>query len=239
MIWILERLASLFKSEPASSRFASVDDPDERLATAGRAAVAEAERLWALDVFDPKQSDDSPRAKHSKLIITDILRSAGWGWKAPYRGDGWVAWCGMFVAACWKAAGADPKWFASFWVSTVRLLAWVRYLPFLGKPNPKPKTGPYRLLAKITRKTKTLPFVPRAGDILVIGNGDPEAGDHICLVVSYDAERRCFSTLEGNAGGIGPDGKWREGIVKAERYIDAPGYVAMWLYRLAPSDLVE
>lgn len=245
MIAFLDTVVRLFRAAPAAaSRFAEMDATDaddEMLAAAGRAAIQEATRLFELDVVDPKATENSARASYCRRVIEDILRAAGWGWATPYRGNekGAVQWCGLFAAACWRTAGIDPKWLATFWASTIRLQAWVNYKPFQGKPNQLPKTGTRRLATKITRKTKALPFMPRPGDILVVGDGHPSAGDHITLVERYNAERRVFFTIEGNGGGLGPDGKRREGIVRAERPIDGIGYVAMWLYRPARCDLLD
>lgn len=242
MIWLdaFMRIFEMRRVELGSARFAAMDatdELDERLAAAGRAAIAEAEHLWRMDVYDPKASDKTPHGQRSRDVITRILMDAGWGWAAPYKGDGHVAWCGLFAATCWRVAGIDPSMLATFWASTIRLHCWAHYKPFNGKSNAKPADGPYRLATKITRTTRELPFAPRAGDILIIGDGKPAEGDHICLVASYDPETRVFRTIEGNGMGMGPTGKRREGIVKAERPIDGIGYSAMWLYRPAPSDI--
>jgi hypothetical protein len=221
----------------AVGRFAeldAVDADDARLAAAGQAAIVEAERYFDMDVVDPPATDKSARADRWRSIITTIITLAGWAFALPYLGNrkGATQWCGMFAAACWRAAGIDPSMLATFWASTARLHAWGHGKPFNGKPNPKPKRG-RRLAGKIV-PGKPLPFEPRAGDILVVGDGDPAAGDHICLIVSYDAERRVFVTIEGNGGGLGPDGKRREGIVRGERALAS----AMWMYRPAVGDLL-
>lgn len=211
---------------------------DADLEAAGHAAVAEGMRLWNLDVFDPRASDMTERAVASRNAIDDVLAAGGWTWQVPYRGDGQVEWCGLFVAACWRATGIDPKWLATYFASTYRLDTWARYRTFNAKhPNPKPATGPYRLLAELTLESVRLPFEPRAGDILTIGDGNPLAGDHICLVRSFDPARRVFLTVEGNGTGLGPDGKRRQGIVTTERRLGGDGFCARRLIRPAPSDL--
>lgn len=210
---------------------------DAELAEAGRAAVVEGLRLWHLDVIDPKPSDRADRAEHSRKVIDEILTASGWTWQVPYRGDGQVEWCGLFVAACWRAAGIDPKWLATFFASTYRLDSWARYKSFNDKPNRKPVTGPYRLLVELTPHSTALPVEPREGDILMIGDGSPAAGDHICLVTGFDAESKLFLTVEGNGSGIGPDGKRRQGIVTARRALGGEGYCARRLIRPAPSDI--
>jgi hypothetical protein len=214
---------------------------EDAVAVAGRAALAEARRLFALDVYDPPLADKSERADHSRFVINLILQASGWGWQMPYKGDGQVEWCGLFVAACWRAAGIDPKWLARYFASTYRLDLWGSYRSFDQKlPNPRPKMGPFRKMAILDPQSLALPFVPQAGDILVVGDGVPAAGDHITLVESYDDATHTFSTYEGNGVGVGPDGKRRQGIVRAKRYLGghAQRYCARRLIRPAPSDLL-
>src|SRR5690606_13456747 len=115
-------------------------------------------------------------ADASRKVIQQVVDAAGWTW-IKYTGNGATQWCGMFVAACWRAAGIDPSMLATFFASTIRLHAWAHGKPFNGKPNPKPRHGK-RLVCQPHKK---LTFEPRPGDILVIGDGDPSAGDHICL----------------------------------------------------------
>jgi len=81
---------------------------------------------------------------------------------------------------------------------------------------------------------------PRAGDIVVVGDGVPGAGDHITVLVSFDAATGTFRTISGNGGGLGPDGNRREGVVKAD-FIAAPasGYRVLWVYRPALGDLLR
>jgi hypothetical protein len=210
---------------------------DDELAEAGRNAVIEGLRLWHLDVIDPKAADRTDRAEASRKVIDEILTAGGWTWQVPYKGDGQVEWCGLFVAACWRAAGIDPKWLATFFASTYRLDTWARYRSFGDKPNKKPAEGPYRLVVDLTPQSTDLPFPARPGDILMIGDGSPAAGDHICLVTRYDHERRSFETVEGNGSGLGPDGKRRQGIVTGRRSLGGEGYCARRLIRPAPSDI--
>ena len=210
----------------------------DRLELAGRAAITEAARLWSSDVFDPPRNDHSPRAQASRKAIEGIVHAGGWTW-LDYRGDGDVEWCGLFAAACWRAAGIDPRWLATYFASTYRLDLWARYRSFNAKtPNDRPAHGPWRHVANLDRASKVLPWEPRAGDVLMIGDGSPEFGDHICLVESYDASRRVFATIEGNGIGIGPDGHRRQGIVRGARHLGGTGYCARRLIRPAPRDLL-
>lgn len=210
-----------------------------RLKSAGERAIQEATRLWSLDVFDPARSDHSHAADRSRQAIDSILTAAGWIWQVPYKGDGQLEWCGLFAAACWRAAGIDPKWLATYWASTYRLDVWARYRDFNPEhSNKRPTEGPYRLMAELDQFSHSLPFEPQAGDILMIGDGNPAMGDHITLVVNYDPDRKAFATIEGNGVGLGPDGKRRQGIVRAVRNLGGGGYCARRLIRPAPGDLL-
>jgi hypothetical protein len=208
----------------------------DALALAGQRAITEATRLWNLDVFDPPKSDHSPRARECARVIEDVIKSAGWGFATPYEGNGAPQWCGLFAGHCWRAAGLDPKWLATYFASTYRLNLWGSYQKFDQKhPNPRPATEDTRWLAELHDAP---PFAPQAGDILIVGDGDPHVGDHITLVVSYDAAVRTFDTISGNGGGVGPRGDRREGISRRAYTIGAAGYRAMWLLRPAFGDLV-
>lgn len=212
---------------------------EAELEQAGRNAVAEALRYFNLDVIDPKRSDDSDHAMNSRHVINEMLMACGWDWCVPYKGDGQLEWCGIFVGACWKAAGLDPRWLRTYFPSTYRLGLWGAYRSFDPKhPNPAPAPDVQRRkVAKLNQGSTMLPWTPRAGDILCIGDGTPSEGDHITLVRSFDAERNIFYTLEGNGVGYGPDGKRRQGVVSAERRLGGEGYCARLLIRPAPSDL--
>lgn len=209
---------------------------EDKLAAAGRAALAEATRLWAWDIYDPARNDYTERGVKSRLAINEIVHKGGWTW-INYRGDGDVEWCGLFAATCWRTAGIDPKWLPTYFASTYRLDIWARYRSFDDKhPNPRPETG-RRLICELGRESTSLPWEPRAGDILMIGDGAPVFGDHICLVESYDDERKVFNTLEGNGIGLGPDGKRRQGVVRGVRHLGGSGYCARRLIRPGTGDL--
>lgn len=208
------------------------------LEATGRAVVAEAARLWNLDVFDPSRADKSERANKSRAVIDQLLTACDWTWEVPYLGDGQVEWCGIFAGACWRAAGLDPKWLRTYFPSTYRLDTWAKYRDFDVKhPNPRPVAGPWRLVAEFGKESTSLPFAPMPGDILMIGDGTPVTGDHICIVESFDATARTFRTIEGNGVGMGPDGKRRQGIVRGVRHLGGEGYCARRLIRPAPSDV--
>ncbi len=224
-------------------------DPDELLRLAGERAVRRLIDLWSLDVFDPKASDKSEAAERNRKLIDAIVRSdagAGWNWLDPYRGDGAPGnpeWCGMTAAFGYGAElplDTRRTWFPSCY----RLDRWARYEALDDKhPNKKPAQGPYRMLCELDEHStpKDLTFTPRAGDIAIVGDGRPVWGDHVTMVVSYDASTGTLHTIEGNGSGMFSNGTRGHGIVKGTRPIGARRghtYIARRLIRLAPNDLV-
>jgi len=204
---------------------------------AGEAAAREAERLWRLDIFDPPRGSQGPRAAESLRVISDIIRNAGWSWSLPYLQNGPPEWCGMFAAKCWKV---DPKWFATYWASTYRMLLWARYKSFSpAHPNPPPPPGvERRLLVQIVSRN-SFSSAPRRGDIIIVGTGSgDDPGDHITINMGYNPATGAFDTISGNGGGIGPLGNSREGISRRTYTIGQSGYRPMWLVRPAPGDLI-
>ncbi len=209
----------------------------DALTRAGELAIEEAERLWAMDVYDPKWIDKSPPASASRRVIEEVIQRAGWGWTLPYRGPE-PQWCGLYAAACWIKAGLDPKWTATYWASTYRLTTWARYIRFSAKhPNPKPLNDDRRLIVKL-EPGEPLAFESRPGDVVIVGDGEPDAGDHVTLCVAYSDVLRSFETLSGNGGGVGPKGNRREGISRRTYSIDSGSYRAMWVIRPAFGDLL-
>lgn len=216
--------------------------PPDRLTQAGQLALAEAVRLWHADIIDPSVADltDPDRPGHERAIrsrehIDRMLKAAGWGGHAPYAGNRrGPEWCGIFAAACWRVAGIKPELLATWFASTYRLFAWAHYRSFNSKANPKPPSGPYRVAVKLTG-LRADQVNTRAGDVLVVGDGSPEYGDHITIVKSY--ADGVFATISGNGGGVGPDGKHREGVVARDFQLTGTGYRALWLYRPAVGDL--
>ncbi len=226
MTWPFD-FARLFKQPAAESG---------KLVDAGARAVAQAERLWDLDVIDPPKGSNDVRAADSLRIINEIIHVNGWGDNVTYAGNGPPQWCGMFAGYCWRAAGLDPSWLPTYWASTYRLGLWARYQRF--SPSSRPNPGPGARLIGALRPGKSIPFEPRAGDIVIVGDGQPADGDHVTLCVRYTD--RHFETLSGNGGGVGPRGNTREGISRRTYPIDASkGYRAMWLIRPAADDLLS
>jgi hypothetical protein len=206
------------------------------LELAGMFAAAEAERLWRLDIFDPPKGSKHSRAKECLAVIEDIIKQAGWGFATPYVGNGPPQWCGMLAAKCWRAAGINPSWFATYWASTYRLHLWARYKKFDAKhANPPPSGDDRRLLIPLA----ATPLVaPRAGDIVIVGDGEPDEGDHITIAMAYDEKTGAIDTISGNGGGAGPKGNKREGISRRTYTIGQKGYRPMWLVRPAFGDLL-
>ncbi len=215
MSWLSSLIAWFTKQDP--------------LTRAGELAAQEAERLWALDVIDPP-GPINKQAIESLAIINQILNDAGWVW-VTYTKNGPPQWCGMFAAACWRKAGLSPSWLATFWASTLRLSYWIR-----GKSWNGTRAGGPRLEMDLA----TLKFPdgsgPRRGDIVVVGDGNPPEGDHICVLVGYLGG--IFQTISGNGGGYGPRGNRREGISKRDYTLTGTGYRVLHVYRPIASDLV-
>lgn len=212
------------------------NDPDQQLAATGRGAVDVATSLWERDIYDPKPSDTTPNAAACKTAIDNMIRiGLGWTWEPPYAGDGSFEWCGAFVAKCWTQIAPELR--KAFFASTYRLDRFCRYQSIQGYDNPKPASGPYRLIADLDERSKTVPWEPRAGDVILIGPSG--YGQHICLVESFDASTGTFNTIEGNGTGTGPNGERQQGVVKAARKLG--GFTTGWhvrrLLRFAPSDL--
>jgi hypothetical protein len=217
----------------------------------GKRVVEAATRLFQSDIIDPSANDlASPplddayrrkahaRAVRSREAIDDMLKACGWGAHVPYAGNHHgPEWCGIFAGKCYREAGLDPQWLATWFPSTYRLNRWATYRPFDAKHvNKKPLLGPYRQAIKVDGK---LPdgFVMPAGAIVVVGDGTPSEGDHITIGVRVTATG--IFTISGNGGGNGPDGKHREGVVEREfPFVASSGYRVLWIYVAAPSDVL-
>ena len=211
----------------------------DALDLAGQRAITEASRLWSMDIYDPPHGDHRPRTPECLAVINEIIDANGWGGNIRYTGNGPPQWCGMFAGFCWRHAGLDPSWLATYWASTYRLGLWARYQRFSArsKANPPPTSDDRRVIEQL-RPGVALTVAPMAGDVVIVGDGTPADGDHVTICASYDATRRTFDTISGNGGGVGPHGDRREGISRREYTIDSGGYRAMWLIRPAFGDLL-
>jgi hypothetical protein len=180
---------------------------DQTLAIEGRHAIELATDYWHQDIYDPARSDNSIRAAACKKAIDGFIRRGlGWTWEPPYAGDSAFEWCGALAAACWPRI--KPELRKTYFASTYRLDRYARYQSVNGEKN----KGSGRLIAELDENSKSLPFEPRAGDILIIGPAGSGYGKHITLVESFDG--RHFATIEGNGNGLGPDHKKRQGVVR-------------------------
>lgn len=210
----------------------------DKLEEAGKRAAAEAERLWKMDIIDPPIGSKDPRASYSLATINSIIRRNGWTWALPYRGNGQPQWCGMTAGWCWSEAGLDPTWLSTYFASTYRLQLWATYQKFdqKGKPNPLSQEQPRRLCVNLMQPLP-VHVTPRAGDIVIVGDGEPLFGDHVTICVSY--ANGLIDTISGNGGGRGPKGDAREGISRRAFAIgQTKGYRPMWLIRPGIEDLL-
>jgi hypothetical protein len=231
----------------AALRALRPEPPD--VAAAGRVALAEAQRLWALDVYDPRRGDHSFDGDRCRAIIDRMIRSddgIGWSWRDPYEGDGYGdEWCGITAAYCWRHAIPLAVRY-TFFASTSRLLAWGEGRPWGKVRNVRP---PGRLCVAFDEHSRGMPpgVVPQAGDILLVG-GVPggkrkREGQHVEMVEMFNADARTFSVIGGNATGYGPHRDMQEGVTKSTRWLglgphQKPStYHVRWLIRPAPSDL--
>lgn len=221
----------------------------DALEAAGRAAIARALEIWAADIIDPPVGMKGERAARSLKFINEMLRTTEWDWVGYYDGNGHKPeWCGLFAAYCWLAAGLEGEWPEHFWASNLRLLYWINYRPWNGvSADKRPATGG-RMKLDTSRATQLEDLVfpdgtaPRAGDVVIVGDGTPFEGDHVTMLVSMEAlpdGRVCFHTVSGNGGGYGPDGRRREGVVKTDYFLDpSGGYRVLHVYRPGADDIV-
>lgn len=171
----------------------------------GALVTIDAKRRWLGNVRDDKQ----PR---NRLVIDELITGAtglGWSW-IKHTGDGSFAWCGAFAAACWATAGLPlmPARYHSF-ASTNRLEAW-RLHSSSAPPSlelTRTSTGAKAVFADGS--------IPRAGDILLVGENG--FGTHIAIAETFNPATGVFTTFEGNAHGVLPDGTRGEGIIRATR----------------------
>lgn len=221
------------------------------VAAAGLSALAEINRLWALNIYDPAPSDATTRGLFCKHTIESLIAACGWTWALPYLGHdrsagGVLKWCGLTAGACWIKAGLDPK-IAKIWFgSTERLDAYGKYERFGEHENPKPTSGELRRIVTLNERSTELdlPFQPQAGDIVTMGpipteeNKAPDAGEHVLVTERFDAASKTFHCVSGNGVGLGPDGKKMWGIVKSQVPLGGASWHARRLVRPAAGDLV-
>ena len=172
-------------------------------------AIKRAEVEWARNVTEPEYKGDYQR-------ITAYIKSQdglGWTWESDYTKNGQFSWCGAFVA-----------------------FAYGRALHAALRKKVLPSC--YRLWDQWGRSARLRDGEkPQPGDIVVVYTDEshkPIQGNHITLCVGEPNELGLFSTIEGNAHGMGPEGRI-EGVIKRERDVDSIAHI----YRLLPEDFEE
>lgn len=222
---------------------------DANLADQGVLAVYEIKKLWLTKVLDLPDPNSADYARCQDLIDRLIRTELGldWSWESEYRQNKFK-WCGSGPAYGYRkgiAAATRQKWFAS----NYRFDRFFHYQPMDATPNPKPATGPYRMVLELDEGStgKDCVFAdgskPRAGDIALIGPHGTAYGMHITTIEQYIETPRSttITTLEHNGTGYWPDGTRRHGIIRAVRAIGAAvpettQYIVRRIGRLAPHD---
>lgn len=232
------------------------------LKEAGERAIERAVAAWRRDIIDPpSKSLRDPAFEPDRTEIDSYIRHGVLmgGVQNPksfkYTKDGDYEWCGAFAAHCWEPfIYADLR--QLYFPSTYRLDCYGRYIAGFQTPNaqavakkyPRPTdevgARKYLKLTHLSSVEEVNNFAPRAGDILLVGtSGGPAYGAHVTLVESWDSTARVFNTIEGNGTGLGPDGKRRQGVIKAQRSLGGPSpskvYHALRIIRPGITDMVK
>jgi hypothetical protein len=235
-------------------------DFDFILKSAGERALERGLAAWNRDIIDPPGRSlndpafDSDRTEIDSYIRNGLLLGGTQNPKTfRYSKDGDYEWCGAFAAHCWEPF-VHPDLRQLYFPSTYRLDCYGRYLSGFKTPNaikilerfPKQAVGGRKHI-RISHETPVETvnsFGPRAGDILLVGTSTgPGYGAHITIVERWDPATKMFHTVEGNGTGLGPDGKRRQGVVKALRPLGGANparlYHALCLIRPGINDLVS
>jgi hypothetical protein len=227
---------------------------DEDLVEAGKNAAAEGLRLWHLDVRDPSVADlaaHKPEALRWRDVIDWHLQADWLGQLHAVQGQPRrPEWCGVTADDCWIDGGARPeaqRGMVRLDAPAVRVGA----LPYRTRSTDARTRRPPACSVALARssgrrrRSPTLPFAIREGDIIVIGRPtDLEklrlVGRHIEIAIGVDLERGIVHTVSATPAATVPTGKPREGITVSERHIGPGGHNGdhvMWVYRPAPGDL--
>lgn len=168
------------------------------------------ESEWQSNVTEPGEG-----GIYSPISYYIKSQSAlGWDWEDDYTRNGQFAWCGAFAAAVF---GDD-----------VHL-----------KTRKNTFSSCYRMSrdwSNSSRVQKKEDIQP--GDIVTVYTSDeksPSYGNHIVIARSAPDKFGDFHTTEGNAHGVGPDQKWREGVSKRTRNVTDVARV----YRLIDEDFTK
>jgi hypothetical protein len=235
-------------------------DFDLVLKQAGERALERGLAAWNRDIIDPPSRSlrdpafDSDRAEIDGYVRNAVLLG---GVQYPkifkYTKDGDYEWCGAFAAHCWEPF-IQPDLRQLYFPSTYRLDCYGRYVAGFQTPNAQAIAKKYSRPEVGARKhirlthTSTVQevnvFAPRAGDILLVGTSNgPAYGAHVTVIEKWDPVARVFHTVEGNGTGVGPDGKRRQGVVKALRPLGsatpARAYHALRIIRPGITDMIN
>lgn len=197
-------------------------------------AIGRADELWRLNVVDDP--------KHVNFqAIRDVIHH-GVRNNQKYEKSGDYEWCTAFAFGWCQlgdaAAGVpelDPEIREHLAPSTVRLWIygsygydanlWPHRTLSVGGAPPAPirsvhaKMGSLRVI-QTPKATGLLTWDPQPGDIATVRPtyGDDKKtrpwGGHGFLIESYDPIKKTVATYEGNAGGRGPKGPIRDGVVR-------------------------
>lgn len=169
-----------------------------------------AESEWESNVTEPGEGGIySPISYYIKS-----LSALGWSWEEDYIKNGQFAWCGAFAAAVF---GDD-----------VHLNTRKTTFPSCYRMN-----RDWSNSSRVQEKENI-----EAGDLITVYTSDersPSYGNHIVIARTAPDKFGDFHTIEGNAHGVGPDQKWREGVSKRTRNISDVARV----YRLIDEDYTE
>ena len=209
-------------------------------------AVSMALIEWEKNIREP--SDGPPNgASVIDGYSRDKDRGCGWTWEKKYRRNGQWAWCGMFVGAIYRRLGLHRYLAQSAYPSTYRLARYAKYLPFSKNCKARvahPLTGEIisvlelheeydclRMVQELDHVSdySSLDFIPRPGDVLLVGYKRGHYGKHVSMVLEYDEDKGLCATVEGNCHGWLPCGnhvpetfvdgvpvKWAEGVIRRE-----------------------
>lgn len=235
-------------------------DIDFILKSAGERAIERAVAAWQRDIIDPpSRSLRDPAFEPDRVEIDSYIRHGVLmgGVQNPksfkYTKDGDYEWCGAFAAHCWEPF-IQPDLRQLYFPSTYRLDCYGRYLAGFQTPNaqgiakkyPKPVAGErkYLRLSHLSSVDEVNDFSPQAGDILLVGTSNgPAYGSHVTLIEKWDPQQKMFHTIEGNGTGLGPDGKRRQGVVKALRPLGVAmptrNYHALRVIRPGITDMIK
>ena len=165
-----------------------------------RQAIKRALAQWELDVTEPECGGDW----HPINAYIKSMDGIGWTWEDDYVRNGQFAWCGAFAAFAY-----GPRF--SFGI------------------RKKIMPSCYRLMSNWSSTPRHRdPDEIMTGDIVVVWTSDkqtPAQGNHIVLALTSPDDDGSFDTVEGNAKGNGPDGRWREGVSTRTRNIKDVAHV--------------